>query len=299
MANTKELKTYFHFEKGKDLEVELVILPSTLLKANKPHLQTPHRTNFYHVFLFKDCHPAHSVDFQPIDVRPYSLLFVGKGQVHCFDDLKKYKGYELIFTEEFYNITDSDIQFIRNSMLFSGFLNRHLLYLDKESFREFYRLARNIQAEIERPHDAHTHQIVKNLVNNFLLYVQRRQDMQQPLSSDFLPAHLSLVLQFRNLLEQQFKRNRSVAEYTKQMAVAEKKLGMATKDVLGKLPKDMIEERILLEAKRFLTHSQLTIKEICFDLGFDEPTNFTKFFKKYTGQTPAEFKIGLTGEKPA
>jgi AraC family transcriptional regulator, transcriptional activator of pobA len=297
MTDPQELKTYFHFEKDTNLEIELVVLPSTLLNSNKPHLITPHRTNFYHVFLFEDCHPTHWVDFQPVEVQPYSLLFVGKGQVHQFDDLMKYKGYELIFTEEFYSITDSDIKFIRNLLLFNDFLNRYMLQFDKSTFQEFYNLAESIQSEIDQPVITNKHQILKNLVHNFLLLAQRKQELPQQLHSSSLSRDISLVLLFKNLLEQQFKENKSVVAYAGQMSITEKKLGNATKQVMGKLPKDLIDERILLEAKRFLTHSQLTVKEIGFELGFDEPTYFTKFFKKYTDQTPVMFKSELMSRK--
>jgi len=59
---------------------------------------------------------------------------------------------------------------------------------------------------------------------------------------------------------------------------------------MGKTPKQLIDERILLEAKRLLVHSNDPGKIIGLSLGFDEPTNFNKFFKKHTGKTPSEFR---------
>lgn len=290
MINLQDIKTYFHFSRDANLEIEVVLLPSSLLRANKPHLVTPHRTNFYHIFLLEESHPTHLVDFQPIETHPYSLFFVGKGQVHQFDDLKKYKGYELIFTEDFFNITNSDIKYLHNSLLFDDFFNRNILQLDKSSYQKFQQLAESIQSEIKQTNNINKHYILKNLVHNFLLYAQREKSMKYPLPTSLLPAYLSVVMLFRDLLEQQFKHQKSVAEYAQQLSITEKKLGQATKQILGKLPKEMIDERILLEAKRFLTHSQLTVKEIGFEIGFDEPTNFVKYFKKSTGRTPLEFK---------
>jgi AraC family transcriptional regulator, transcriptional activator of pobA len=60
--------------------------------------------------------------------------------------------------------------------------------------------------------------------------------------------------------------------------------------VLGKSPKVIISERVLLEIKRLLVHTNQSIKEIGFDLGFNEPTNFIKYFRQQTGQTPSEFR---------
>ncbi|MBE0650100.1 MAG: helix-turn-helix domain-containing protein [Bacteroidales bacterium] len=297
MTNEQELKTYFHFEKNVDFEIELVLLPDSLLKTDKPHLFKPHRTNFYHIFLFEDCQPTHWIDFEALKIKPYSLLFLGKGQVHHFDDLKKYKGYELIFTEEFYNITDYDIEFLRNSTLFNSFLNRHILQLDKQSFGEFFKHVEAIQNEINQPNKFNKQQILKNLVHNLLLFTERKQDEDQPLNIKFLSQDITLVLKFRSLLEQQFRENKSVINYARQLFVTEKRLGVATRNVLGKLPKDMIEERVILESKRFLIRSQYTIKEICFDLGFNEPTYFTKFFKKHEKKTPLAFRSEILQKK--
>ena len=74
------------------------------------------------------------------------------------------------------------------------------------------------------------------------------------------------------------------------MAVSEKKLTKSIAATLGKSPKALIDERIVLEAKRLLVHTNSSIKEIGFDLGFDEPTNFIKYFRKHEAKTPIEFR---------
>jgi len=67
-------------------------------------------------------------------------------------------------------------------------------------------------------------------------------------------------------------------------------LNKATSQILDKTPKQLIDERILLEAKRLLVHSNSTIKEIAFILGYEEPTNFIKYFRKHTQNTPSDFR---------
>jgi hypothetical protein len=64
----------------------------SLTKVNKNHLTTPHRTNFYHIFLLENCQPTHFVDFEQIKLQPYSLLFIDKDRVHQFDQLLNYEG---------------------------------------------------------------------------------------------------------------------------------------------------------------------------------------------------------------
>ena len=78
--------------------------------------------------------------------------------------------------------------------------------------------------------------------------------------------------------------------YCEKLFVTEKRLNKATTQILGKTPKQMIDERLLLEAKRLLVHETHTIKEIAYELGFDEPTNFIKYFRKHTQKSPTEFR---------
>jgi len=67
-------------------------------------------------------------------------------------------------------------------------------------------------------------------------------------------------------------------------------LNQATSKVLDKSPKELIDDRILLEAKRLLVYGNKSIKEIAFQLGFEEPTNFIKYFRKHIDKTPMEFR---------
>jgi AraC-like DNA-binding protein len=78
--------------------------------------------------------------------------------------------------------------------------------------------------------------------------------------------------------------------YAKRMCITHKRLNQATTMVLGKTPKEIIDNRILLAAKPLLAHTSENVKEIAFDLGFEEPTNFIKYFRKHNKYTPIEFR---------
>jgi len=283
----KDLKTYFHFKRDSLLEIELMVLPISL--ANIPHLFTHHRTNFNHVFIFGSSNLVHHVDFIPIKVEPYSMLFIGKGQVHQFDELQKYDGFELIFTDEFYDITEIDLKFLKNYLLFNGFWNKQYLQFDKNSLQKYQTLIKNIKSEIDFPCEINKRIILKNLVQIFLLLIEREKIADNAFISS--QTRIPVFIQFMNLLEDEFKNNLSVSNYARRLNITERKLGVITKENFGKLPNEIIIERLLIEAKRLLIHGQLTIKEIGYELGFTDPTNFSKFFKKYTDLTPLAFKL--------
>ena len=73
------------------------------------------------------------------------------------------------------------------------------------------------------------------------------------------------------------------------IGLSSKKLTSLSKKYLKDTPADYIHKRKILEAKRLLSNSKLSVKEVAYSLGFDQPTYFTKYFKKYTDITPKEF----------
>jgi AraC-like DNA-binding protein len=95
---------------------------------------------------------------------------------------------------------------------------------------------------------------------------------------------------FRQLLGKNFKERKPVSSYAKDMNITEKRLAQATLHTVGKTPKQLINERLILEAKRLLIHTQQTAKEVGYSLGFEEPTNFIKYFRKHAHCTPIQFK---------
>lgn len=123
--------------------------------------------------------------------------------------------------------------------------------------------------------------------------LSERERRQQDFTEIKKGADLDYVVLFKDLLEVQFKEQKQVNSYSGQLSVTEKRLNQATSKVLGKTPKQMIDERVMLEAKRLLAHTNESIKEIGFALGFEEPTNFIKYFKKHHNTTPVEFRESL------
>ncbi|TAF65539.1 MAG: AraC family transcriptional regulator [Cytophagales bacterium] len=277
----------YQFKAEKKLQVEIVDLEN-LCQTAKDFLLVPHRTNFYHIFLFEACQISHSVDFQSLDTQPNTLLFLSKDKVHQFDKNLAYKGKVLIFTAEFYCQSAHDKRFLESSILFHDFFE-NLHFSIAEQMPVFTAICRQIDEELQQPTDDIQQALLKNYVHHFLLLAERHKRKQgfKEIQKD---ANFEYLLLFKDLLEQNFVQLKKVSQYTEKLCITEKRLHQATHNVLGKTPKQMIDERILLEAKRLLIHETHSIKEIAYELGFDEPTNFIKYFKKHTQKTPIEFR---------
>lgn len=95
---------------------------------------------------------------------------------------------------------------------------------------------------------------------------------------------------FFHLVENGYKENRKVDSYAEKIGISAKHLAYVIKKTTGKYPSEWLENYVLLEAKKLLRNTDLSIQEISYDLNFSTPSHFGKFFKNQTGMTPKEFR---------
>ncbi|SHN10013.1 AraC-type DNA-binding protein [Chitinophaga sp. CF418] len=281
-----DIKSY-RFKAGFRHEIEVLPLKK-LYTEYRDILSQPHRADFYHIFWFQQAPQVHVVDFKPIRNLNNTLLFVNKHQVQTFQKIQKVTGKVLLFTDDFFAKSNDDLLFIRNSILFNDFLDTATFKVSARS-NPIIECFTEIEEELVEKEDGHTYDILRNLLHTLLLRCEReyRRLGHYEIKKG---ADLDYTTLFRDLLNSQYKSLRSVRGYASQINVSEKRLTNATTKTLGKTPKELIDERVMLEAKRLLVHTLYSIKEIGYELGFEEPTNFIKFFKKHAEKTPIEFR---------
>jgi len=98
------------------------------------------------------------------------------------------------------------------------------------------------------------------------------------------------VFQFLELMETSFLKEAQPLYYAKEMGISNKRLNQILKDKLGLTAKQIIQQRLITEAKRRLVKSEITIKELVYELGFDSNSSFSRFFKKWAGESPSTFR---------
>lgn len=121
----------------------------------------------------------------------------------------------------------------------------------------------------------------------------RQADRQAALARD---ADAELYARFRNLVESHYRDHRAISAYARDLAVTEKRLTAACRRVMGKAPLDVIHARLLIEAKRNLLYTSMTIAEAGYALGFRDPAYFTRFFTRRAGMAPRQFKAAAGRE---
>lgn len=268
-------------------EIELVCI-GQLYNNHAQILTSSHRADFYQILWFQKGHPTHLVDFNPVQIKPNTILFLNKNTVQQFDKNDDFDGKAILFTENFFCKTETDIKYLRSSILFNDLFSISQIQINKTT-SPFANLLKLMEKELENEKDIAQSDILRNLLHNFLLLSEREKRKQGSIEIK-KGQDLDYVIIFKDLLESNYRTLKQVSGYAKKMSITEKRLNQATSKIFDKSPKQMIDERLVLEAKRLLAHTNQSVKEIGFDLGFDEPTNFIKIFRKQSGSTPGDFR---------
>ncbi|HNM23785.1 MAG TPA: helix-turn-helix transcriptional regulator [Saprospiraceae bacterium] len=279
---------HYTFREEAKIGFEIVDLEEVYAR-HKARMIQPHRTDFYHILLLKGGVSRHFVDFQTVDIQPTTLLFVNKDAIHAFEDADRIEGKGIVFLDSFFCSNEHDARFLQQSVCFNNFrtISRLNLTNDIEMVRQHFAM---MYDTFRKPPELHHVQFLRNLLHNFLILSERLLHRQPGFES--LPGGIDMdyCMAIRALLNTGFKTRKNVGYYAAALNLTENRLYHATQHVLGKSPKQLINERLVLEAKRLLVNSDMPVKEISFELGFEEPTNFNQFFKKNTGMTPKTWR---------
>lgn len=273
---------------GRRLDVEVFPFSDILRRSRPERVRSTHRYDFHLLLLITQGTPTQIVDFEPVDCASGSLLLLRPGQVHSFGIDLDWDGWLVLFRSEFVP-TVSDLP---SNLMPSRMLERmpDHMRLGAEDFRAtvsaISAMARD--AKSDAPTDV-IHTLLRYQLCTLVLRLDVLHGQQSATGAERSPS-VKRFAKFRELLEANFSGWHQVALYANDSGCTQKSLNRATKDVLGLSAKDVIARRITLEAKRLLAHTDRPIYLIAEGLGFDEATNFSKFFRKCAGQAPAEFR---------
>lgn len=274
---TEVVKT-FNFNPSP-IEVEVKDL--SFIKQLPRLMSSPHRVNFHQFIWISEGNATFRVDFRDVNVSSGQVFVIASGQVCQFDVVSEYSGKLILFTESFFNLSEVDSNFLYTSETFNPTSLNRVVDVHNEKISQVVKF---IQNELQKTTDRFQNHIIHSYLEIVLLEIERRLAADQPLSLN------SLGRLFYNAVEQHFRESRKTEFYANLLGVSEKVLSKEVKSLVGKTPKAYIDYRTILEAKRLLSYSPMSAKEIAFKLGFDEPTNFHKYFIKQVGQTPLEFR---------
>ena len=280
-------KVEFKKKEGSNLEFEILPLEN-LIKKHGDILNNPERPNFHLLIYFTDGIGKHYIDFNEYSYEPGTLLFLSQGRIHQYSVNKKAKGFLILFTEHFLFRDKPDIELFSNFYLFNDYLSSPKLQLDNEESRAYNDILSKLKQQFNAPVDFAKPEVLRSLLRVLLLEIERKK--RPAIENLKFSKDTILFNKLKKLLENNFANERKVSFYSNKLFVSEKKLSLLTHQFVGKPIKTFIIDRTVLEIKRQLSYTSHPIKEIGYDLGFDDPTNFNKFFKRYVKITPQQFR---------
>lgn len=284
-----KVKTYSIAENNhSDLELELQFMPRFF--ADNPCCIDPHVHEFYQILWFRRGNGVHHGDFVDHPIRDNTIFFIAPGQIHSFDSKTDYEGVVIHFNASFMADEETSESVFLKYNVFNAYDSLPYYRISHEEESYLMTLVDEMNREYALTRAFAHKSYMRYLVRLFLIRVQRsseRKEMPQ-LYVSCIANHT--FIRFRQLLEQNFRQVHTVHEYAEKLNISTRTLTKYVNQSSHRTPLQIINDRILLEAKRQMCHSSLSIKEIGYQLGFDDPSYFVKFFKRLTGKMPSEFR---------
>ncbi len=249
-------------------------------------LLVPHRHAFFHVGYFRQGQGIHTIDFEQFQVKPFQIYFMVPGQVHHWNFEGEIEGYVLNFSTSFFQSFLMRSDYLNDFTFFNG--------IAKDSVLD---IPLSLQGKIEKIFEEMIS--LRETINPMNLDALRVKALELFLcigASHIGKSHGSslvnqtVIRNFQRLIDQNFQTLRLPKEYAALLYVTPNYLNALCSDMLGISAGELIRNRIVLEAKRLLVNLELPISAIAYELNFNDPSYFTKFFKKYVGLTPEEFR---------
>jgi AraC-like DNA-binding protein/mannose-6-phosphate isomerase-like protein (cupin superfamily) len=268
---------------GRQYQVEV-------FDANR-HFQVkyPHRHDFFEVLFLYKGNGVHVIDNNRYPIEPPCVFFLSPGQAHKLEISSDIEGFIYIFTPEFYLINKNN----QNRLIEFPFFytieqdNPPILLSDNDDVSFFYRLFKK-GVTIADKQDHVSIELLRSILDTILTFCDSIYPNREVLNNKG-KGHL-LVKQFYQLVEQNIRNNYSVAQYAELLAVTPNHLTQTIRLLTNRTSTDIIKSKQILEIKRLLVHSDLSVTEIAHYMNYTDQSYFTKFFKRETGVTPLVYR---------
>jgi len=275
------------------LDIEIFSVSNLRKRVSQEQMQLPHQYAFGMMMLIMEGECTHWIDFHPVSCKAGSLVTLSPGQVHRYGNEKNWEGWIILLRSAFISrpasLSSHSFNFSVNA--FTQNIPPHIILKAHE--RAFVtQLIEQMREDTELLLPKNNceinallhHQFIALWLRLSITYGQNRSDTDRPSNS------IQRFKAFNDLVENNYARRHQVTWYANKLGCSQKSLTLAAVEVAGMTAKNIITSRVNLEAKRLLANSTTPVVLIAEQLGFEEATNFVKFFKRHTNCTPGEFR---------
>jgi AraC family transcriptional regulator, transcriptional activator of pobA len=247
-------------------------------------VQELHRHDFFFVLVLKKGKGNHEIDFISYDVCDHSVFFMRPGQVHQLKLKAGSTGYLMEFKADFYYPHDN----VSNQLLRKA-SNKNFCQTEADGSKKLLTILTNIFLEYTDKQERYQEVIKANLEVFFIELVRNRQNRKDP-PSPVSPYAQERLEEFLELLEMHISGHKQVSHFANLLNLSPYQLNAITKETLGKTCSELINEHIILEAKRYLLATSSQVSQIAYHLGYEDVSYFIRFFKKHSGYSPEAFR---------
>lgn len=266
---------------GKAVEVEVTRVSTMVARGGTQLFDRVQRPEFNFLLVVTEGHGSHMLDFADHDLSPGSVLWVRPGQVQRWGDTMAYDAWVLIFPA---GLLSSSTALLTEAGSAGGPCSWSPGDADAADAAALVGLLAGVADDESTPRELRAPTLT-HLLSGLLLRLTA-QARTRPGS----PTGSEPWLAFRDLVDQEHVRHHDVGWYAERLGWSTRTLARAARTATGKSPKELIDERVLLEARRLLAHTALSVARVGESTGFEDSSNFGAWFKLRTGQTPSQFR---------
>jgi len=254
------------------------------------HNLMPHLHDFYSIFWIESGEATHATEFVEYTLKADTILFVPPGLKHRMFIDQSVNGTYILFNEEFIQYNQKNHVPLKEYRLFNNPDFKSMITIVPETRQKLKNINDLIFDEIKAP-DNYSQDIILNLLHLFLLESRRIFDQQNQAGIE-IPSETpdSTIIQFKLLIENNYQTQKNVSAYAELLNMSPSCLNEVAKKTTGITAGELIRNRVIDETKKLLFASGMSGKAIAYELGFDDPAYFSRFFRKYTGTTLKEFR---------
>ncbi len=288
----RESPKHIKFQNQQNLksQFDIIKIEELYQRTGLDHsIENHHKVEFYILLFIEKGQGYHTIDFTDYKCKRGTLLTIRKDQIHKFFKSKTLKGYLLIFTNEFLVSFLEKMEAQKTMLLFNELLSVPKLQLNNTNFDTVNQLIKRIENEYFSVNDDHSLSVIRNELHILTTHLLRLKEKDEKLNIE--KKYLKEFVELQNLVEKSVDKTTKVKDYADQMGISTKTLNTVTKSIVHKSAKAFIDEICTKQIKRLLLNTKLSIKEIAYKSGFEETTNFYKYFKRQTQTTPEQFRL--------
>jgi AraC-like DNA-binding protein len=250
-------------------------------------IQKPHKHSFFILLFITQGSGSHTIDFKEYPVRPGTVFFLTPGQVHSWQLSADTDGFILFFTPEYY-LLGFPHKKLYSFPFFNTLLHQPLLQVPDSDQAFFLHIIQYMQQE-HLGEQILKDDVMRDYLDIMLIYLRRLYEAVD--NEAHIPATaMPQLQQLEKLIDRHYKEHPPVSFYADQLHMTTKQLNDTCKRATGKTTTELVQERVLLEARRLLVHSDLTVTQVAASLGYYDSAYFFRFFKKQLNETPEQFR---------